>query len=104
VGAVGLEATGKVVTASRLGLIQQLPLESLRRCQRGDIGQIGVRFEQRGDQLVGISSNDYSLLGVVLSDERNLRIDTNALNAKKALGLSLENKLVKLVPLSKMEE
>ncbi|MBU6354684.1 MAG: DNA topoisomerase 4 subunit A, partial [Cyanobacteria bacterium REEB498] len=32
VGAVGLEPTGSVVAASRLGLIQPIPLEDLRRC------------------------------------------------------------------------
>jgi len=101
VGAVGLEATGKVVTASRLGLIQQLPLEILRRCQRGDIGQIGVRFEQRGDQLVDLCNGNTPLLGALLADGRSLRLDPHELNANdlNTLKLGAKDQLLELIHL-----
>jgi len=96
VGAVGLEPTGSVVAASRLGLIQPIPLEHLRRCQRGDIGQIGVRFEQRGDQLVDLCNGNASLLGLLLTDGRSLRIGTNEINSLK---LGAKDQLLELIPL-----
>ena len=103
VGAVGLEPTGSVVAASRLGLIQPIPLEDLRRCQRGDIGQIGVRFEQRGDQLVDLCRGDAPLLGALLADGRSLRLDGNALQGSEggshSLGLGAQEQLSALVPL-----
>ncbi len=104
VGAVGLEGTGSVVAASRQGLILRLPLEGLRRCQRGDIGQIGVRFEQRGDQLVDLCSGNQPLIGVVLADGRSLRLDTNTLEpdpttgAAQGLGLGAKDQIRELVP------
>ena len=103
VGAVGLEPTGSVVAASRLGLIQPIPLEDLRRCQRGDIGQIGVRFEQRGDQLVDLCRGDAPLLGALLADGRSLRLEGNALQRSEggshSLGLGAQEQLSALVPL-----
>jgi len=103
VGAVGLEPTGSVVAASRLGLIQPIPLEDLRRCQRGDIGQIGVRFEQRGDQLVDLCRGDAPLLGALLADGRSLRLDGNAFQGSEggshSLGLGAQEQLSALVPL-----
>jgi DNA gyrase subunit A len=103
VGAVGVEASGGVVAASRQGLIQRLPVEGLRRCQRGDIGQIGVRFEQRGDQLVDLCSGTAELLGALLADGRSLRLDANELLAAEggilSLGLGAKEQLSALVPL-----
>jgi len=99
VGAAGIEATGKMVTASRLGLIQQLPLESLRRCQRGDIGQIGVRFEQRGDQLVDLCNGNTPLLGALLADGRSLRLVMNRLNDEIFMITDQPCRLIRLVPL-----
>ena len=86
VGAVGLAEGGSVVMASRQGLIQQLPLDNLRRCQRGDIGQIGVRFEQRGDQLVDLCNGSQPLLGVLLADGRSLRLDAASLDPDSGTG------------------
>jgi len=96
VGAVGLESTGTVFAASRQGLLQRLPLEGLRRCQRGDIGQIGVRFEQRGDQLVDLCNGNAPLLGALLADGRSLRLDTNEINS---LRLSTKDQVLELIPL-----
>ena len=104
VGAVGLTEGGSVVMASRQGLIQRLPLDDLRRCQRGDIGQIGLRFAQRGDQLVDLCNGSQPLLGVLLADGRSLRLDATSLNASNtedadtSLGLGPEDQIRELVP------
>ncbi|NDF62640.1 MAG: topoisomerase IV, partial [Synechococcaceae bacterium WBB_3_034] len=104
VGATGLPEDGSVVMASRQGLIQRLPLDDLRRCQRGDIGQIGLRFAQRGDQLVDLCNGSQPLLGVLLADGRSLRLDATSLNASNtedadtSLGLGPEDQIRELVP------
>ncbi len=54
VGAAGVNPEGCVLLASRSGQLKRLEVSSLRRCQRGDIGQIGVRFQERGDQLIDL--------------------------------------------------
>jgi DNA gyrase subunit A len=82
VGAVGLHEDGSVVMASREGLIHRLPLDNLRRCQRGGIGQVGARFEQRDDQLVDLCNGSQPLLGVLLADGRSLRLDAAEPQAK----------------------
>jgi DNA gyrase subunit A len=104
VGAVGLAEGSSVVMASRQGLIQRLPLDSLRRCQRGDIGQIGVRFEQRGDQLVDLCNGSQPLLGVLLADGRSLRLNATSLDPDSGtdtatnLNLGPKEQVSELVP------
>jgi len=105
VGAVGLEATGNVVSASLMGLIQQLPLGSLRRCQRGGVGQIGVQFQQRGDQLVDLCNGNTPVLGVILKGGRSLRltVEKQDMNNNEGRGKSLEvgdeGQVCEMVPL-----
>jgi DNA gyrase subunit A len=104
VGAVGLAEGSNVVMASCQGLIQRLPLDNLRRCQRGDIGQIGVRFEQRGDQLVDLCNGSQPLLGVLLADGRSLRLDATSLDPDSGAGtvtnlsLGVKDQITELVP------
>jgi DNA gyrase subunit A len=77
---------------------------SLRRCQRGDIGQIGVRYEQRGDQLVDLCGGSQPLLGVLLADGRSLRLDATSLgpdsgtDAATKLSLGPKDQISELVP------
>jgi DNA gyrase subunit A len=105
VGAVGVAHDDSVLLASGQGLIKRLAVASLRRCQRGDIGQIGVRFEQRGDQLVDLCGGHQPLLGALLADGRSLRLEANNLNADEdaaggqALGLGAKDQLLELIPL-----
>ena len=105
VGAVGVTHDDSVLLASGQGLIKRLAVEGLRRCQRGDIGQIGVRFEQRGDQLVDLCGGHQPLLGALLADGRSLRLEANNLNADEdaaggqALGLGAKDQLLELIPL-----
>ena len=105
VGAVGVTHDDSVLLASGQGLIKRLAVEGLRRCQRGDIGQIGVRFEQRGDQLVDLCGGHQPLLGALLADGRSLRLDAGSLSADEdaaggqALGLGTKDQLLELIPL-----
>jgi DNA gyrase subunit A len=72
VGAAGVCSEGCVLLASRSGQLKRLSVNSLRRCQRGDIGQIGVRFSQRGDQLIDLREDRSAVVSAVLSDGRSL--------------------------------
>jgi len=105
VGAAGVTPGGCVLLASRSGQIKRLTVNSLRRCQRGDIGQIGVRFSERGDQLIDLQEARSNVLAAVLSDGRSLRLDTAELQAEddtgsgQALGLGGHEAVAELVPL-----
>ena len=73
-GACAPRSDQDVVLASRLGRIKRLRLESLRRCQRGELGQIGLRFLDRSDALVDLQVCGPATLGVVLSPTRSFRL------------------------------
>jgi DNA gyrase subunit A len=76
VGAACVAAEGGVVLASRRGQIKRLGADQLRLCQRGDLGQIGLRFLERNDSLVDLRGDEPPLLGVRLvgSEGRSLRL------------------------------
>jgi DNA gyrase subunit A len=59
------------VLASRGGQIKRLRVADLRLCQRGDLGQIGLRFRERGDVLVDLCGDNTPLLGVGLEGGAN---------------------------------
>ena len=105
VGAVAVTGSASVVLASAQGQLKRLAVDSLRRCQRGDIGQIGLRFSERGDQLVDLCDGTQPLLAGVLSDGRSLRLDSSELTAEddsgagQLLGLGSTEQLSELVPL-----
>ncbi|CAK6697200.1 DNA topoisomerase (ATP-hydrolyzing) [Synechococcus sp. CBW1107] len=105
VGAAGVNPEGCVLLASRSGQLKRLQVSSLRRCQRGDIGQIGVRFQERDDQLIDLREDRSTVLAAVLSDGRSLRLNTAELQAKddtgsgQHLGLGSNETMTELVPL-----
>ena len=90
---------------SRYGQIKRLSSQSLRLCQRGDLGQIGLRFEQRGDQLVDLCSAETGLISAVVSDTRNVRFVPSELECQdptgsgEGLALKAGEVLQALVPL-----
>ena len=90
VGAACPGEQGTVVLASRRGRIKRLRVEDLRRCERGDLGQIGMRFLQRDDRLVDLAggvNEDGSLIGVLLEEGRqSLRLRTADLPPEEATG------------------
>ncbi|MFM2157630.1 MAG: hypothetical protein RLZZ124_104, partial [Cyanobacteriota bacterium] len=105
VGATGIAPGGSVLLGSALGRIKRLAVEGLRRCQRGDLGQIGMRFEDRGDQLVDLRQGDERIVAVLLSDGRSLRLEPQALELEdgsgsgSALGFGESDRLSELIPL-----
>jgi DNA gyrase subunit A len=107
VGAASSPASGIVVLASRLGQLKRLALESLRLCQRGDLGQIGLRFLDRSDELVDLQGPGPSVMGVVLAGGtgRSLRLKLAAVPLEDtsgsglSLGLATGQQVQELVPL-----
>jgi DNA gyrase subunit A len=109
VGATSVAKDGEVLLASRLGQLKKLQVASLRLCQRGDLGQIGLRFLQRSDQLVDLQGADTPLVGVRLEEGegRHLRWSVGELASEDstASGLQLPlrpgEQVRELVPLVK---
>jgi DNA gyrase subunit A len=105
VGAAGVSPEGCVLLASRQGQLKRLSVASLRRCQRGDLGQIGLRFSQRGDQLIDLREDNSAVVAAVLSDGRSLRLDTAELQAEDdngsglAMAIAGSDAMAELVPL-----
>jgi len=64
-----------------------------------------VRFAQRGDQLIDLREDHCPVVAAVLSDGRNLRLDTAELQAEddtgsgQPLGLGGNEAVAELVPL-----
>jgi len=105
VGAAAVNANGSVLLASARGQIKRLKVDDLRRCQRGDLGQIGMRFQQRDDQLADLSEDNAAIVAAVLRDGRNQRLDASQWPLETCTGAGAEqldmadSTLVELVPL-----
>jgi len=92
VGAASVAAGGSVLLATRLGRVKRLAIEGLRPCQRGDLGQIGLRFLDRLDQVVDLQPADSAVVGVVLEGDgqRSLRLEPRGLEAQDPSGTGLD--------------
>ena len=107
VGAARATAGGHVLLASRRGQVKRLRLDSLRPCQRGAMGQIGLRFVERDDALVDLQPSDTRVIGVVLAggEGRSLRLTVASLapedcsGSGESLTLKAGDAVVELVPL-----
>jgi len=107
VGAASSDSNGDVVLASRLGQLKRLAVESLRLCQRGDLGQIGLRFLDRSDELVDLQGPAPAVMGVVLAggNGRSLRLKLATIPLEDtsgsglSLGLAPGQQVQELVPL-----
>ena len=107
VGAARAAAGGDVLLASHRGQVKRLQLESLRPCQRGAMGQIGLRFLERDDSLVDLQAGDAPVIGVTLegSDGRSLRLKADQLAPEDCggsgtlLNLKANDAVLQLVPL-----
>ena len=107
IGAACCSADSSVLLVSRAGRLKRLRLDGLRLCQRGDLGQIGLRLPDRSDRLVDLCSEESGLIGVRLtgSDGRNLRLDSADLPSQDAGGegqdlpLATGDAVLELVPL-----
>jgi DNA gyrase subunit A len=67
VGAAAATADGQVLLATRRGRVKRLAMAGLRICQRGDLGQIGIRFLERDDRLVDLQADRAPLVGARVS-------------------------------------
>ncbi|MFM9110608.1 MAG: DNA gyrase subunit A, partial [Prochlorococcaceae cyanobacterium] len=106
VGAAAVASAGGVLLASRQGQIKRLAVESLRLCQRGDLGQIGMRFLDRADALVDLRADTMPLVAVRLQgNTRSLRLMVAELDQEdpttpgRGLGLASGQEVAELVPL-----
>jgi len=88
VGAACGATDSDVLLVSRSGRLKRLKIETLRLCQRGDLGQIGLRLPDRSDRLVDLHGCEAELIGVRLegSDGRSLRLDLTGLPRQDAAG------------------
>ncbi|MBM5808738.1 MAG: DNA topoisomerase 4 subunit A [Cyanobacteria bacterium M_surface_9_m1_291] len=106
VGAAEVWDSGGVLLATQLGQIKRLEVAQLRPCLRGDLGQIGLQFQNRNDTLVDLVGNDAGLVGVQLEGgSTSLRLDITALPLEdpstpgQLLGLQGQQRVAELVPL-----
>jgi DNA gyrase subunit A len=92
VGATCVGATDSVLLATQLGRIKRLAVAELRHCQRGDLGQIGLRFLERGDRVVDLQSDGSAVIGVLLAGTplRSLRLQTSAIASEPSSGSGLD--------------
>ena len=80
-------------------------MNALRLCLRGDLGQIGIRFNDREDYLLVIHEDKASLLGLILNNGQNLRYETTNIQIETdpgsagSLAFSQNEQLTALVPL-----
>ncbi|MEI6829187.1 MAG: DNA topoisomerase (ATP-hydrolyzing) [Synechococcaceae cyanobacterium ELA445] len=105
VGVASAAAGDDVLLASRLGQLKRLKVDSLRLCQRGDLGQIGLRFQDRADQLVDLGGMGTELVSVLVSGNRHFRLASNQLVSEEAPGsgqtfpLGKGQSVLKVIPL-----
>ena len=92
VGATCGTAADGVLLATQLGRVKRLAVTELRLCQRGDLGQIGLRFLEREDRVVDLQGDSSAVIGVALagSPPRNLRLLTANLPSEDAGGSGLD--------------
>jgi DNA gyrase subunit A len=74
VGAACVDPGTDVLLVSRHSQLKRLEVESLRRCERGDLGQIGLRFRQREDELVDLQAGSAAIMALRFSTGRSLRL------------------------------
>ncbi|EAU75337.1 DNA topoisomerase (ATP-hydrolyzing) subunit A [Synechococcus sp. RS9916] len=105
VGAVSQSAGGEnLLVGSRNGALRRLSLSSLRRCKRGDLGEMAITLQGKGndaDRLVS-ACTCADLVGVVTSKGRHGRILSAELGGNEgstALTLKTDEQLSQLVPL-----
>ncbi|HBU25858.1 DNA gyrase/topoisomerase IV subunit A [Synechococcus lacustris] len=105
VGAAVTAADADVLLISALGQLKKLAVSNLRLCQRGDLGEIALRFSNRNDQLVDLRACDVELVAVE-TQTGSIRLQTDGLLAEdsRGTGLNLElpktEKVTRLLPLN----
>jgi DNA gyrase subunit A len=97
--------SGEVLIGTINGALIRMPLSDLRRCRRGDLGEIAVKLngdDKKTDRLVSVCESA-DLVGVVTNKGRHARILNTTVsgdsNQPTQLILKGEESLVQLVPL-----
>jgi DNA gyrase subunit A len=104
VGAAAVVPGGHLLLASRHGQLKRQAVDELRSCARGDLGQIGLRFAQRDDELVDLCPADAPLVSVQAGGI-SLRLDPAGLpqgpegDAGERLNLPSDATVTALLPL-----
>ena len=104
VGAAVTAADAEVLLISAMGQLKKLAVSNLRLCQRGDLGEIALRFSNRNDQLVDLRACDIEMVAVE-TQTGSIRLQTDSLSAEdsRGTGLNLElpktEKVTRLLPL-----
>ncbi len=104
-GVASVNRDGAVLLGSRNGQLKRLAVNALRLCLRGDLGQIGIRFNDREDDLLVIHEDKASLLSLILTNGQNLRYETTNIpietdpGSAGSLAFSQNGQLTALVPL-----
>ena len=93
VGAAAAADGGDVLLISKLGQLKRLGIHHLRRCQRGAIGEIGLRFEQRNDALTDLRSTTARL--TVETQAGSLRLQSDSLPVEDGRGTGQQLQLPK---------
>ncbi|MXW13019.1 MAG: topoisomerase IV [Synechococcus sp. SB0668_bin_13] len=74
VGAACCEGAGQLLLATRHGRFKRLPVGQLASNRRGDLGQIGLRFLERSDSLLGLwPVADHPCFTLLTGDHRSCR-------------------------------
>ncbi|MFM8526041.1 MAG: DNA topoisomerase (ATP-hydrolyzing) subunit A [Cyanobacteriota bacterium] len=105
VGAATTAEADAIVLATAAGQIKRLAVSALRSCQRGDLGQIGLRFQQRDDAVVDLQGLSDGVMAAVLSQGDSLRFQPGDLKEEDERGsgerlpLKPGSRLKALIPL-----
>ena len=101
----GAGNSGEVLVGTAKGGLTRLSLASLRRCKRGDLGEIALQLSGNGKELDPVitvcATSD--LVGLITSKSRHGRILSDAIStdtdAPTDLSLKTDEQLIRLVPL-----
>jgi len=93
VGAAAAASGGDLLLISQQGQLKRLAMGSLRRCQRGDLGEIGLRFSERSDQLVDLRAT--TTMVSVCTSGGSMRVNTTALAVEDGRGSGTQLELPK---------
>ena len=93
VGAAAAASGGDLLLISQQGQLKRLAMGSLRRCQRGDLGEIGLRFSERSDQLVDLRAT--TTMVSVCTSGGSMRVNTTELAVEDGRGSGTQLELPK---------
>ena len=101
----GAGNSGNILVGTENGLLRRVSLKSLRRCKRGDLGEIALELNGNGkdlDPVITVCATT-DLVGVITNKTRHARILSDSISVDidqpTKLSLKTEERLIQLVPL-----